>query len=99
MLLGGLIWGILGDKRGRLSVLFGSILLYSLANLGECGGAAVFPYGVLRFIAGVGLAGELGAAVTLVIGNIAYLQARLRNRAHRGDWNSGRRFSPGSSPI
>jgi len=66
MLLGGLIWGVLGDKRGRLSVLFGSILLYSLANLANAAVTSVPIYGVLRFIAGVGLAGELGAAVTLV---------------------------------
>ena len=66
MLLGGLLWGILGDKRGRLTVLFGSILLYSVANLANAAITSVGPYGILRFIAGVGLAGELGAAVTLV---------------------------------
>lgn len=66
MLLGGVLWGVLGDKRGRLSVLFGSILLYSLANIAN--GFVTTPgmYGVLRFIAGVGLAGELGAGITLV---------------------------------
>jgi MFS family permease len=66
LLMGGLLWGILGDKRGRLSVLFGSILLYSLANLANAAVTGIPMYGVLRFIAGVGLAGELGAAVTLV---------------------------------
>jgi MFS family permease len=72
LLLGGILWGVLGDKKGRLSVLFGSIITYSLANI-ACGflpqinfmdkGAA---YMLLRFIAGIGLAGELGAGITLV---------------------------------
>lgn len=66
MLLGGLAWGLLGDRRGRRSVLFGSILLYSLANLANAFVTDVGQYAVLRFVAGVGLAGELGAAVTLV---------------------------------
>jgi MFS family permease len=66
LLIGGLIWGVMGDKRGRLSVLFGSILLYSLANIGNGFVNTVEQYAWLRFIAGVGLAGELGAGVTLV---------------------------------
>jgi MFS transporter, putative metabolite:H+ symporter len=66
LLAGGILWGILGDKRGRLSVLFGSILLYSLANLANGFVTTVPQYAVLRFIAGVGLAGELGAGITLV---------------------------------
>lgn len=66
MLLGGLIWGVLGDKRGRVSVLFGSILLYSLASLGNAFIQDPETYGWLRFITGIGLAGELGAGVTLV---------------------------------
>ncbi len=66
MLLGGIVWGILGDKRGRLSVLFGSILLYSLANIANGFVTDVTTYAVLRFVAGVGLAGELGAGITLV---------------------------------
>ena len=66
MLVGGVIWGVLGDKRGRISVLYGSILLYSLANLANAFVYDGGTYGVLRFIAGVGLAGELGAAITLV---------------------------------
>lgn len=66
LLVGGLIWGIMGDKRGRLSVLFGSILLYSLANIANGFAATVEQYAVLRFIAGIGLAGELGAGITLV---------------------------------
>lgn len=66
LLLGGLIWGIMGDKRGRLSVLFGSILLYSLANIGNGFVTTVEQYALLRFIAGIGLAGELGAGITLV---------------------------------
>ncbi|SHI69090.1 MFS transporter [Flavobacterium terrae] len=72
LLLGGILWGVLGDKKGRLSVLFGSIIVYSLANI-ACGFLPQFPiedkttiYAVLRFIAGIGLAGELGAGITLV---------------------------------
>src|ERR1041385_533119 len=66
LLVGGIIWGIMGDKRGRLSVLFGSILLYSLANIGNGFVTNVTQYAILRFIAGLGLAGELGAGITLV---------------------------------
>jgi len=66
LLIGGFIWGIMGDKRGRLSVLFGSILLYSLANIANGFVTTVGQYALLRFIAGIGLAGELGAGVTLV---------------------------------
>jgi putative MFS transporter len=66
MLLGGILWGVLGDKRGRLSVLFGSILLYSLANIANGFVQNIEQYGWLRLIAGVGLAGELGAGITLV---------------------------------
>jgi len=66
MLIGGLIFGIWGDKKGRLSVLFSSIFLYSAANFANAYVTSVQMYAVLRFIAGVGLAGELGAAVTLV---------------------------------
>ncbi len=66
LLLGGILWGILGDKRGRLSVLFGSIITYSLANL-ACGFVHDPQlYALLRFVAGLGLAGELGAGITLV---------------------------------
>jgi len=66
MLVGGVLWGVLGDKKGRLSVLFGSILLYSLANIANGLVTSVGQYAVFRFIAGVGLAGELGAGITLV---------------------------------
>lgn len=66
LLVGGIIWGILGDKRGRLSVLFGSILLYSMANIANGMVTNVTQYAILRFVAGIGLAGELGAGVTLV---------------------------------
>ena len=66
MLIGGLLWGILGDKKGRLSVLFGSILLYSIANVINAFVTSVPLYAVVRVIAGIGLAGELGAGVTLV---------------------------------
>jgi len=66
LLIGGMVWGILGDKKGRLSVLFGSILIYSLANIGNGFVTTITGYAVLRFIAGFGLAGELGAGMTLV---------------------------------
>ena len=66
MLIGGILWGILGDKRGRLSVLFASIILYSVANTLNAFVTNVEQYTLLRFIAGIGLAGELGAGVTLV---------------------------------
>ncbi len=66
LLLGGVIWGVWGDLKGRKSVLFGSILLYSLANIANAFVTTPEMYGYLRLIAGIGLAGELGAAVTLV---------------------------------
>jgi MFS family permease len=66
MLIGGILWGVLGDKQGRLKVLFGSILLYSVANLANAFVADVPTYAVIRVIAGIGLAGELGAGITLV---------------------------------
>ncbi|MBP6835286.1 MAG: MFS transporter, partial [Deltaproteobacteria bacterium] len=66
LLLGGLVWGVLGDKRGRVSVLFGSILLYSTANIANAFVHTLGQYEFWRFVAGVGLAGELGAAITLV---------------------------------
>ena len=75
MLVGGLFWGVLGDRKGRLSVLFGSIITYSIANVAngfvsEISNlthiAPLSTYGILRFVAGFGLAGELGAGVTLV---------------------------------
>jgi putative MFS transporter len=67
MLLGGLLWGILGDKKGRLSVLFGSILLYSLANIANAFAQTLPQYAFIRLLAGLGLAGELGAGITLVV--------------------------------
>lgn len=66
LLIGGILWGVLGDKKGRLSVLFGSILLYSLANIANGFVQTVEQYSLCRFIAGIGLAGELGAGITLV---------------------------------
>ncbi|MCX6258442.1 MAG: MFS transporter [Bacteroidia bacterium] len=66
MLIGGIIWGVLGDKRGRKSVLFGSIAIYSLANIANAFVTTTGMYAAVRFCAGVGLAGELGAAITLV---------------------------------
>jgi MFS family permease len=66
LLIGGVLWGILGDKKGRLSVLFGSILLYSVANFATGYVQTVDQYAWARFIGGIGLAGELGAGITLV---------------------------------
>jgi MFS transporter, putative metabolite:H+ symporter len=66
LLVGGILWGIIGDKKGRLNVLFGSILLYSIANILNGMVINTTQYATLRFIAGVGLAGELGAGITLV---------------------------------
>lgn len=66
LLIGGIIWGVLGDKKGRLSVLFGSILLYSLANIANGLVQNTTQYAICRLIAGIGLAGELGAGITLV---------------------------------
>lgn len=66
LLIGGIVWGVMGDKKGRLSVLFGSILLYSLANIANGFVQTVEQYKWVRFIAGIGLAGELGAGITLV---------------------------------
>jgi putative MFS transporter len=76
MLIGGIAWGVLGDKKGRLSVLFGSIILYSLANIANGFVTSVNQYALLRFIAGIGLAGELGAGITLV--------SELLSKEHRG---------------
>ncbi len=66
MLVGGLLWGIMGDRKGRKSILFGSIVMYSLANIANAFVVNVDQYAVVRFFAGLGLAGELGAAITLV---------------------------------
>ncbi len=76
MLIGGIVWGILGDKKGRLSVLFGTILLYSLANLANGMITNIGQYYALRFIAGFGLAGELGIGITLI--------AEVMKKEHRG---------------
>ena len=66
LLIGGIIWGIMGDKKGRLSVLFGSIILYSVANIVNGFVHTPNQYALTRFVAGIGLAGELGAGITLV---------------------------------
>ena len=76
LLLGGFCWGMLGDKRGRASVMFASIILYSLANLANAFVTSVPQYAVLRFITGFGLAGEIGAGITLI--------AELLPKAQRG---------------
>lgn len=66
MLAGGLVWGVIGDKIGRLQILFGSILIYSLATIANGHVTSLAAYGWLRLVAGFGLAGELGAGITLV---------------------------------
>jgi MFS family permease len=66
MLVGGVLWGMLGDKRGRLSVLFGSIIMYSAANVANAFTHDLTTYMICRLVAGIGLAGELGAGITLV---------------------------------
>ena len=66
LLIGGIVWGIMGDKKGRLSVLFGSIILYSVANIVNGFVQTTNQYALVRFVAGIGLAGELGAGITLV---------------------------------
>jgi MFS family permease len=76
LLVGGIIWGIMGDKRGRLSVLFGSIILYSIANIVNGFVQTPNQYALTRFVAGIGLAGELGAGITLV--------SELVNKEKRG---------------
>ncbi|MCB0530124.1 MAG: MFS transporter [Saprospiraceae bacterium] len=66
MLLGGLLWGVLGDKKGRVRVLYFSIFLYSVANILNGFAQTATEYAIFRFLAGIGLAGELGAGITLV---------------------------------
>jgi MFS transporter, putative metabolite:H+ symporter len=66
LLIGGFLWGIIGDKYGRRRIMFGAILLYSLANIANAFVTDIPQYIVVRFFAGLGLAGELGGAVTLV---------------------------------
>ena len=66
MLVGGLLWGVFADKRGRMVVLFGSIIAYSVATFANAFVSSVGMYAVMRFVAGVGLAGELGVGVTLI---------------------------------
>lgn len=77
LILGGFLWGTLSDRLGRVRVLFGSIALYSVANLANGFVTDVTQYGILRFLSGVGLAGEFGIAVTLLsevlpVGSRAY---------------------------
>jgi MFS transporter, putative metabolite:H+ symporter len=66
LLFGGIVWGVLGDRKGRLKVLFASIILYSLGNVANGFVQTVHQYAIVRFITGLGLAGELGAGITLV---------------------------------
>ena len=66
LILGGIVWGVLGDKRGRMSTLFLTISLYSIANIANGFVQNINQYAVLRFVAGFGLAGELGVSITLI---------------------------------
>lgn len=84
MLVGGVLWGILGDLKGRKNILFGSILMYSLANLANAFVIDMTQYSLIRFLAGLGLAGELGAAVTLV--------SEVMNKEKRGYGTTYRNF-------
>ena len=77
MVLGGFIWGLIGDKKGRVHAMFGSILVYSLASLANAYVTSVEQYALLRFLGGMGLAGELGAAITLVAETLS-----IRNRGY-----------------
>lgn len=102
-LIGGVFWGVLGDKKGRISTLFGSILLYSLANTLNAFVVSVEQYAILRFIAGIGLAGELGVGITLVsevlpkdqrgygtmiVAGIGVTGALLANMVAKLDWRT-----------
>ena len=103
LLLGGLIWGILGDRLGRIKVLFGSIALYSLANFANGWVQTPEIYKIVRFIAGIGLAGELGAGITLVtetlskekrgygtmiVASVGLLGAVAANIVSKYDWHT-----------
>lgn len=103
LLLGGILWGVLGDKLGRIKVLFGSILLYSLANFANGMVHDINTYAIVRFIGGIGLAGELGAGITLVsealpkekrgygtmtVGVIGLLGAVVAGVAGKFDWRT-----------
>lgn len=66
MMIGGLMWGVLADKKGRISVMFGSILLYSVGNIANAFAWDLHSYAIIRLLTGIGLAGELGAAITIV---------------------------------
>jgi len=94
MLLGGILWGIFGDKKGRKSVLFGSILMYSLANGINGFVTDLTTYGILRFIAGIGLAGELGAGVTLVNESLPASKRGIGTFIIAGIGASGAIFAP-----
>ncbi len=94
MLLGGILWGIYGDKKGRKSVLFGSILLYSIANALNGFVTDINTYAVLRFIAGIGLAGELGAGITLVNETLPASKRGIGTLIIAGVGASGAIFAP-----
>ena len=71
LMIGGVLWGILADKFGRKTILFSSILIYSISNIANSYISSVDMYYWLRFIAGIGLAGELGVGISLITENIA----------------------------
>ena len=86
LLIGGIIWGVMGDKKGRLSVLFGSIILYSIANIANGFVQTVNQYALVRFIAGIGLAGELGAGITLVSESLPKNKRGIGTSLVAGHW-------------
>ena len=92
LLIGGVLWGVLGDKRGRLSVLFGSIVMYSLANIGNGFVNSLEMYAVLRFIAGVGLGGGVGRGHHARDGGTSQRNQGLRNYPRCDIGRSGRNF-------
>ena len=89
MLIGGILWGVWGDKKGRVSVLFGSILIYSVANIANAFVVSLEAYKMWRFIAGLGLAGELGAAITLVSELMPAKKTRHWNNDYCNLWGIG----------
>ena len=92
MLLGGVIWGLLGDRMGRIKVLFGSIILYSVANIANGFVHGLEAYTICRFFAGLGLAGELGGCITLVTEVLPARVARLRHADGLGCRCAGARW-------
>lgn len=99
MMVGGILTGIVGDRRGRVAVLFGSIVLYSLCNLANAVVQDVDTYAAIRFLAGLGLAGELGAGVTLVAESMTAGTAGATAPSWSPLWVPWERYARGSQEI